>query len=148
MKYWGKSQKQRKADGSLVTDADKASEAYIVDALDKAFPKDGIVGEEGPLRKVPVAFGMWTLLTALARLLTVWHWGPIGLMDTERCITGAFWQPRIGDFWFSHHEEGAFRNAVLIAPSEAPQIKPIIPFTDQAVFTGFNPYLGPANYAL
>ena len=130
MKYWGKSQKQRKADGSLVTDADKASEAYIVDALDKAFPKDGIVGEEGALKEgtgrvwyVDPIDGTSSFIDGLA------HWGPtIGLMDTERCITGAFWQPRIGDFWFSHHEEGAFRNAVLIAPSEAPQIKTNHPF--------------------
>lgn len=36
-----------KGDGSEVTEADEAAEAYVRQALAEAFPEDGIVGEEG-----------------------------------------------------------------------------------------------------
>nr|MBA2571931.1 hypothetical protein [Gemmatimonadota bacterium] len=36
-----------KGDGSEVTAADRAAEAYIHSAIQEAFPDDGVLGEEG-----------------------------------------------------------------------------------------------------
>jgi len=122
MRYWGRSQQQRKEDGSVVTDADKACEAFIVDALDRAFPKDGIVGEEGALKQgndrtwyVDPIDGTSSFVDGLA------HWGPtLGLAHGSEFISGAFWQPRIEEFWFSHKDLGAFRNDIKLPVATVP----------------------------
>lgn len=47
LQHFGHAAVRFKGDGSEVTAADLAAEAYIRDALAQAFPDDGIVGEEG-----------------------------------------------------------------------------------------------------
>ncbi len=47
LSHWGNSSHRQKADGSPVTDADLASEKYILKALGRTFPDHGLVGEEG-----------------------------------------------------------------------------------------------------
>lgn len=122
MRYWGQSQQQRKADGSIVTDADKACEDYIVEALSRIFPEDGIVSEEGALKTgkgrtwyVDPIDGTSSFVDGLA------HWGPtLGLAEAQEFIVGAFWQPRIEEFWFSQATLGAFRNDRRIIRTETP----------------------------
>lgn len=47
MQHFGHVATERKGDGSEVTAADRASEAYILETLRERFPEDGILGEEG-----------------------------------------------------------------------------------------------------
>src|SRR5690349_11461569 len=45
--HFGSAAVERKGDGSEVTAADRASEAFLQQAIADAFPDDGILGEEG-----------------------------------------------------------------------------------------------------
>src|SRR5687767_8192745 len=47
LSFFGEAETTRKADGSLVTEADRQSEQVLVEGLRAAFPEDGLSGEEG-----------------------------------------------------------------------------------------------------
>lgn len=47
LRHFGDVATERKGDGSEVTAADRASEAFILEELRDRFPEDGILGEEG-----------------------------------------------------------------------------------------------------
>ncbi|MDP9349046.1 MAG: hypothetical protein M3P24_07890 [Gemmatimonadota bacterium] len=47
LEHFGRAAVRFKGDGSEITVADEAAEAYVRSALSEAFPEDGIVGEEG-----------------------------------------------------------------------------------------------------
>ena len=47
LRHFGRVVAERKSDGSEVTAADLAAEAFIREAIGEAFPEDGILGEEG-----------------------------------------------------------------------------------------------------
>ena len=47
LQHFGNVATERKGDGSEVTAADRASEAFILEAIRDRFPEDGILGEEG-----------------------------------------------------------------------------------------------------
>ena len=109
----------RKADGSEVTAADRAVEALLVDRLHRAFPDDGITSEEGShldgtsgaVWHVDPIDGTSSFVEGLA------HWGPTVVRATpERLDVGAFWQPRLREFWFAGHGHGAWRDGERLPP--------------------------------
>jgi len=130
MDYWGRSKTRRKSDGTLVTDADEACEDAIVAALAVAFPNCGIISEEGA--EASGAAGTWyvdpidgtsSYVEGLA------HWGPtISLVVDGEITLGAFWQPRLRDFWFASRQNGAWHNETKLQHHTADRILSIHPF--------------------
>jgi len=107
-----------KADGSEVTEADKRAEDVLVGALARAFPRCGVVSEEGSL--VEGTDGTWYVdpidgTSAFVEGLA--HWGPtVCLVRDGRLEVGAFWQPRLGEFWYAARDRGAWRDDVRLQP--------------------------------
>ena len=95
--YFGSAQVSHKADGSLVTDADKVAEEVLLEGLTEAFPGYGVRGEEGA--HVDGERGTWYVdpldgTSAFVQLLA--HWGPtVCLVEDGELVLGAFWLPRL-----------------------------------------------------
>ncbi len=47
LSYFGRTTSMIKADNTIVTEADRAVEAFLVKKLNKRYPQDGVLGEEG-----------------------------------------------------------------------------------------------------
>jgi myo-inositol-1(or 4)-monophosphatase len=101
-----------KSDGSLVTDADKAAEEILLEGLSAAFPGYAVQGEEGA--RCSGAAGTWYIdpldgTSSFVQLLA--HWGPtVCLVEAGELVVGAFWLPRLNEFWYAEKGAGAFRN--------------------------------------
>lgn len=111
----------RKEDGSPVTDADLAAERVILDGLREAWPDDAIVSEEAggvPDPSRPTWFvdpidGTAAFAAGLA------HWGPTVCRVVDgRLDVGAFWVPRLQEFWFARAGGGAWLDGERLAPVE------------------------------
>lgn len=115
---------RRKADDTLVTEADGLAEAVIVAGLQEHFPGDAIVGEEGSR----VAGGQRTWFVdpidgTSAYLEGLSYWGPtVGLADRNGPLIGALHLPRLGESWFGQRGRGAWRGSQRLPPlvSETP----------------------------
>ncbi len=110
-----------KPDGSAVTDADLAAQEIILERLARAFPGDALVSEEmgpppkglsGPTWFIDPIDGTSAFIEGLA------HWGPtICRLDASgRVELGAFWIPRLQEFWFAAAGGGAWRNGDRLGP--------------------------------
>ncbi|MDG1480979.1 MAG: inositol monophosphatase [Myxococcota bacterium] len=106
-----------KADGSPVTEADRAAEAVLVAGISAAFPQDEVRSEEGSGQDgsqrcwyIDPIDGTSAFLEGLA------YWGPtVGLVEGGTSRYGALWLPRTGDYF--HCEDGvAFLNDVPLPP--------------------------------
>lgn len=102
---------RQKADGTQVTEADRAAEEVLVEGLVRAWPTCAIVSEEGAL--VAGHGGTWYVdpidgTTAFIEGLA--HWGPtISLVQDGKVTLGAFHQPLTGEQWYVARGEGAWR---------------------------------------
>jgi myo-inositol-1(or 4)-monophosphatase len=138
LQYWGTSKTQRKPDGSLVTDADVACEAVIIEALSRAFPKCAIISEEGT--ETQGAEGVWfvdpidgtsSFVEGLA------HWGPtLSLVVDGEIVMGAFYQPRLAEFWCVLRDRGAWKNETPVTLTHPKKIR------------SFHPLYGPSGMHL
>lgn len=112
-----------KADGSRVSDADLAAQDVIVAGLQRAFPEDGILSEEGANER-PDARCVWhvdPIDGTHAFLEGFAHWGPTVCRVVDgRLHAGAFWQPRLSEFWFAARGSGAWRNGERLRPVDVP----------------------------
>lgn len=112
----------RKADDTLVTEADHAAERVLVAALAAAFPQHALVGEEGarrggdgPTWYIDPIDGTQAYVEGLA------HWGPtVGLMEGGRPLLGATLFPRMQEYWFAAAGQGAWRDGSPLAPLQPP----------------------------
>jgi myo-inositol-1(or 4)-monophosphatase len=100
-----------KNDGTLVTQADRACEALLATGLEKLFPDDAIVGEEGHesgeragrVWYVDPIDGTQAFREGLA------HWGPsIGAVDRDGPLLGASHFPMLSQTWFFMRGQGAY----------------------------------------
>ena len=114
------SHRELKADRSFVTDADRASEEVLVESLRRAFPGVGIRGEEGAREEgdgtwyVDPIDGTHGYVEGLA------HWGPTVVLVREgRLELGAFYLPRLDEFWFAGAGMGAWRDGTRL---QAPDV--------------------------
>lgn len=109
----------QKADGSVVTEADRAAEEVLVEGLMRHFPGHGIVGEEGtaidaragsPTWYVDPIDGTSSFLAELA------YWGPTVSRVTEGALdVGGFYVPRLDEYWHAEAGGGAWRDGVRLA---------------------------------
>ncbi len=92
-----------------MTAADREVEALLTEALVREFPGTGVVGEEGA--RVPGA-DRWYIdpidgTTAFTQGLA--HWGPtVCLVRDGQLALGAFYVPRLGEYWFAERGAGAW----------------------------------------
>lgn len=126
MRYFGEAVSEHKTDGSLVTTADRAVESLLVDELVRAFPEDGIVAEEGARVEPRSGGGTWHVdpidgTSAFVGGLS--YWGPtICRVRDGELEVGAFYVPRLREFWYAARGEGAFRDDRRLAPDPDPAI--------------------------
>lgn len=115
---------EAKADGSVVTEADRACEAVLVEGLQRYFPGYGIVGEEGAAFEgdlgtwyVDPIDGTSSFTSELA------YWGPsVGLVKNGDLEVGALCLPRLSEFWYAERGAGAWRNSTRLSP---PKMQPL-----------------------
>jgi histidinol phosphatase-like enzyme (inositol monophosphatase family) len=102
---------ESKADESPVTIADKACEKLIVEGLRRAFPEDGLLGEEGAARES--ANGRRWIIDPIdgtrdfirgTRAWTVL----IGLEENHRIVAGCEYFPATGEMFTAGSGDGAF----------------------------------------
>jgi len=98
-----------KSDGSLVTAADRELEAFLTEALSREFPGTGIVGEEGANVEGADRWHIDPIDGTTAFVQRLAHWGPtICLVQDGRLEVGAFYMPRLDEFWFAQRGGGAW----------------------------------------
>jgi histidinol-phosphatase len=106
-------QAEIKADGSPVTIADRECERLIVQALEEAFPEDGLLGEEGA-RKESKSGRRWIIdpidgTRDFVRGNPLWS-VLIGLEDRDEVVAGVVHLPLLGQTCWAGRGGGAFRN--------------------------------------
>ena len=111
---------------SPVTIADRACERLIVEELARAFPQDGLLGEEGASRES--ANGRrWIIdpIDGTRDFIRGTHaWSVlIGLEEKGRVIAGFAYFPSTGDMFSAAIGEGAFRNGRRIHASSIQEKK-------------------------
>jgi myo-inositol-1(or 4)-monophosphatase len=126
-----------KGDKDIVTDADRDTEGFLFDALKKAFPDIGIVGEEGS-DYLPDAEYRWYIdpidgTTNFAHRLP--HFSvSIGLADWDNVpLLGVIYDPMRDECFAARHGGGATMNGHAIAVSEVDSLEAAV------ISTGF-PY--------
>lgn len=113
---------RRKPDGTEVTDADEASEAAIVEVLQRRFPGYGIVGEEGVSIAPRDGFGTFyvdPIDGTSAFLDGLAHWGPtICLVEDGKLRAGGLLLPRMNELWYAERDHGAWRDGERLQPED------------------------------
>jgi fructose-1,6-bisphosphatase/inositol monophosphatase family enzyme len=109
-----------KADGTPVTEADRAVEAILVERLSRAFPGDHVRSEEGtrvegrpgaPVWFVDPIDGTGSYVAGLP------DWGPTVCRVVDGVLTvGAFLAPRVGEHWHAEVGGGAWRGEERLPP--------------------------------
>lgn len=110
--YFGGVSKQRKADGTPVTEADRIANEIIGGGLQKTFPHDGIVSEE--LQDVISATGRtWYVDPIDGTEGFIGHSDQfaihIGLATEKGTLLGLVYKPTTGEHYFGSIELGAWR---------------------------------------
>ena len=112
---------ERKADGSVVTEADRAVEALLIEGLERAFPGEGILGEEGARVEAREGAATWyvdPIDGTSAFLGQLAYWGPtVCRVSDGQLDVGAFYVPRLEELWYAEHGGGAWRNDTRLLPA-------------------------------
>jgi myo-inositol-1(or 4)-monophosphatase len=104
-----------KEDRSYITQADLDVQAYLRDALDTAYPDDGIVAEENGLRKPPHRGDrIWVVdpidgTASFSAGLPIWGIS-IALVEGGRPTAGVFYIPTVGDLFHTGSDGRVYRN--------------------------------------
>ncbi len=105
--------RETKADGSVVTVADRQSEQQLRKAIEKAFPKDGILGEEFPEKPGQTRY-RWTL-DPIDGTISFAQGVPlygvlVGVEDqeTRECHVGVVHIPALGETVYAQRGRGCF----------------------------------------
>ena len=111
---------ESKSDESPVTIADRACEKLIVEELTRAFPEDGLLGEEGACRES--ASGRRWIIDPIdgtrdfIRGTRAWS-VLIGLEEHGRITVGFTYFPATGEMYSAARGEGAYRDGTRIHAS-------------------------------
>ena len=115
MKYYRHVKPSWKKNRTYVTEADLAVQDYLLQALDKYFPDDGIIGEENDFCKKPGSGNRYWIIDPIdgTAAFTAGYpvWGiAMGLIDTGRPIGGCFFMPATGDLFITTPDGQVLRN--------------------------------------
>lgn len=110
----------KKANGTLVTDIDRAIERFLRDAIRARFPDHAILGEEYGREGAEDARHLWALdpidgTTNLANGLPFWCVS-VGLLEENRLSLGVCAAPMIGETFTGAEGVGAFCNGEPLPP--------------------------------
>ena len=117
MRYDGLTVDQKTSISDVVSDADKAAEAMIVERLAVARPADGIIGEEGaaaPGRRTWVidpVDGTYNFVSGLPAWCSA-----LALLDGEELLLGAIFQYTTNELWAGGLGHPATLNGVPLLP--------------------------------
>lgn len=101
----------------VVSNADAAAEAYIAGRLAEARPDDGMVGEEGaaaPGRRtwyIDPVDGTYNFVSGLPAWCSA-----VALVDADRVLLGAVYQPRTDELWLGGVGSPTTVNGVPVPP--------------------------------
>lgn len=114
-----------KQGGSLVTDADTAAERHIIQAIQKYFPDDAIVGEESGLYAGSSGFS-WHIdpldgTTNFARHIPLYAVS-IGIVKDEAPVGGAIYLPPFNELYEAEQGKGAKMNGIAIVVSSVSEL--------------------------
>lgn len=116
---------ERKADGSLVTQVDRATETAMREWITQRFPDDGILGEEFPEHN-PAARRRWILdpidgTFSFTRGVPLWG-TLVAVVEGERVLAGAIHCPATGDLVSAAAGEGCWSNGARCRVSDVAQL--------------------------
>lgn len=123
--WFGQVTPHRKSDGSLATEADLATEAFLKEQLGRSFPGDEICSEESPEHRCVGAGRVWSIdpldgTHNFVAGLGLWAVS-VGLIEAGRPRLGAVCSPPLGLTWAGERGAGAWLNGERQpAPSAAP----------------------------
>ena len=131
-------QSELKADGSYVTDIDRAIENYVRERLEQRYPDFAFLGEEfgrhggddQPLWAVDPIDGTTNMVFGLPQ------WGvSIGLIHEGKSVAGAFAMPRTQELFWAEAGRGAWRNGVRLQAKDRDSIhlEDTLGFTSAAI---------------
>ncbi len=119
----------------LVTDADRASEAWLVHEVEKAFPSHAILAEEGGAQGVPAGAPVVWIMDPLDGTTNYAHGFPHFCVSVAACtpaglpLAGAVMDPMRGELFHAARGRGAFldevpsgRTALRLAVSGCPSL--------------------------
>jgi len=123
-----------KGDVDLVTEADRASEALIMDRLQARFPRHDVLGEEGARRETGSDYQWY--VDPLDGTTNFAHGFPVfcismGLEHKGRLITGLIYDPARGEMFTAEQGSGAYLNQRRIHVSKTSRL------LESLVGTGF-----------
>ncbi len=124
--YYGRIPYELKAEFDLVTDADRASERFIVEQLSARFPAHGIVAEEGGGRESRSEY-CWYVdpldgTTNFAHGYPMWC-VTIALRRGEEMIAGCVFDPLRNEMFSAERGSGAYLNNRRIRVSKVPSLE-------------------------
>jgi myo-inositol-1(or 4)-monophosphatase len=115
MKYYRHVKPSWKKNLTYVTDADLAVQDYLLQALDKYFPDDGIIGEENDFCKAPASGNRYWILDPIDGTAAFTSGYPIwgiamGLVDHAEPVGGCFYMPATRDLFITTPGDQVLRN--------------------------------------
>src|SRR5262252_282415 len=103
LSFFGRARAERKADGSMVSEADFAVERCLMEELERERPDDDVLSEEFGLRSVSRSSRRWILdpVDGTAHFLAgKGGWGThVALEEEGRIVLGVISRPRLGMCW-------------------------------------------------
>jgi myo-inositol-1(or 4)-monophosphatase len=126
-----------KGDVDLVTEADRASEALIIDRLQARFPRHDVMGEEGARRETGSEYKWY--VDPLDGTTNFAHGFPVfcvsmGLEHKGQVIIGIVYDPSRGEMFSAEKGSGAYLNQHRIDVSKTSRL------SESLVATGFPSY--------
>jgi len=115
---------EEKADGSLVTRADREVEAFLAEALPRAFPGTGVIGEEGTRVDGDDYWVVDPIDGTTAFTQGLGYWGPtVCRIRDGQLVAGGLYLPRLGDFWYAERGGGAWLNRTRLLLSDTAPVR-------------------------
>ena len=114
---------------NMVTEADKACESLIAEAVVDAFPEDSVLGEEGGFQDRRSSI-VWVVdpidgTSNFIRGIPFWCVS-LGIVRDRRPVIGVIYDPVNEDFYAAAMGSGAFRNGKAIRPSSVAKLEEAI----------------------
>ena len=113
----GLTTKYKTSVSDVVSAADQAAEALVVERLRAERPRDGVVGEEGTSQPGPRTWfvdpvdGTHNFLSGLPTWCAA-----VALADVDGAVLGAVHQPATDELWLGGRDAPTTRNGVAVAP--------------------------------
>jgi myo-inositol-1(or 4)-monophosphatase len=128
----GVSTSEKSSFSDLVTEADKAVEAFVVEAIEAAFPDHGILGEEGVSRRLDSEY-LWIIDPIDGTTNFVHGRTPYGvsvaLTKNGAGVAGAVYDPTLDELFYGDITNGAELNGERVT------IKPVTALNETLIST-------------